>query len=181
MPDTADYPNAVLGHAEMTRWTPSTSTYTTWYTPLQFPRPETGVIEYQVKCSYCGRVVRWRVLSAARASMRRWSWVWLMVLCVAAFLVGIKVGNYQTGGPYGPEPYAGQGALLAVAAAVVFIIAGTLLIVERGVRVRPRRYHRAARPRSGMEVVKLPAAPSTQSAPLDLKAGSEPAAENTDG
>jgi LSD1 subclass zinc finger protein len=104
MPDTADYPHAVLGHTEMTRWTYNTATYTTWRTPLQFPRPATGVTESRVKCSYCGRVVRWRVLSAARASLRRWSWVGLMLLCVAAFIVGIKVGSYQTGGPDGPGP-----------------------------------------------------------------------------
>jgi hypothetical protein len=165
MPDTANYPHAVLGHTEMTRRTYNTATYTTWYTPLQFPRPATGVTEYRVKCSYCGRVVRWRVLSAARASVRRWTWAGLMLLCVAAVIVGIKVGNYQTGGPYGPEPYAGQGALLVVGAAVVFIIAGVLLIVEHGVRVREWRYHRAARPRSGLKVVRLPATPSTQPAP----------------
>jgi hypothetical protein len=78
----------------------------------------------------------------------------------------VKIGNYQTGGPYGPEPYAGQGALLAVAALVVFIIAGLLLIVERGVRAQGR-YHRAARPRSGMKVVRLPATPSAQPAPRE--------------
>jgi hypothetical protein len=162
MPDTADYPNAVLAHTEATRRTYSTTTYSTWYTPLQFPRPATGVTEYRVKCSYCGRVVRWQVLSAARTRVRRWSCAGVMLLCVAAVVVGIKVGNYQTGGPYGPEPYAGQGAALAVAGVTVFISAGVKLIIEHGVRVREWRHHRAARPRAGTKVVRLPAAPSAQ-------------------
>lgn len=166
MTDTADYPNVVLGHTEVTRRTYNTRTYTTWYTPLQFPRPATGVADYNVKCSYCGRVVRWRVLSAARTSTRRWTWAAIMLPCVAAFIIGLKIGNYQPGGPLAPEPYAGQGALLAVVAIVVFIIAGLLLIVERGVRAQGR-YHRAARPRSGMKIVRLPATPSAQPAPSE--------------
>jgi hypothetical protein len=166
MPDTANYPNVVLGHTEMTSRSYNTRTYTTWYTPLQFPRPATGMSDYQVKCSYCGRVVRWRVLSAARTSVRRWTWAGIMLLCVAAFIVGLKIGNYQPGGPYAPEPYAGQGALLAVVAIVVFIIVGLLLIVERGVRAQGR-YHRAARPRSGMQVVRVPATPSATPVPRE--------------
>jgi hypothetical protein len=157
MPDTPSYPNAILGHTEVTRRTYNTRTYTTWYTPLQFPRPAKGVTEYRVKCAHCGRVVRWRVLSAARASVRRWSWAGFMLLGVAAVIVGIKVGNYQPDGPYSPEPYAGQGALSAVGGIVVFIIAGVKLIIDRGVRVREWYRHRAARPRSGTTLIKVPA------------------------
>ena len=164
MPDAADYPNAVLGHTEMTGRTYNTTTYTTWYTPLQFPRPETGVTEYRIKCSHCGRVIRWRVLSAARTNVRRWSWAVLMLLCVAVVIVAVKVGSYQTGGPYGPEPYVGQAALLAIGAVIVFLVTAYRLFVEHGVRVLAWR-HRAARPRSGMNVVKFPATPPPQPAP----------------
>ena len=146
MPDTApDRPHPVLGHRELTGRTYNTRTYTTWYTPLQFPRPAAGVTEYQVTCSHCGRVVRWRVLSEARASARSWTWAGLVPLSIAAFIV-----------PLIESATGAASALPILGAVVVFPIALYQLSVEPSIRVLPARRdasirewrtHRAVTPR----------------------------------